>query len=143
MRLWSLHPKYLDAKGLVALWRETLLAQAVLAGRTRGYRHHPQLARFRTAPAPPKRVANYLRAIHAEASARGYRFDAARIGRGGRLGTVAVTEGRTFAPSSRCAIRTGWRRWHRSSGRSRIRPSTWSRDRSPIGKSCIPGTEDA
>ncbi len=47
MRLWSLHPKYLDAKGLVALWREALLAQAVLAGRTRGYRHHPQLARFR------------------------------------------------------------------------------------------------
>jgi Pyrimidine dimer DNA glycosylase len=46
VRLWSLHPKYLDARGLVALWREALLAQAVLRGRTRGYRHHPQLARF-------------------------------------------------------------------------------------------------
>ncbi|HEU5178767.1 MAG TPA: pyrimidine dimer DNA glycosylase/endonuclease V, partial [Burkholderiales bacterium] len=32
MRLWSLHPKYLDARGLVALWREALLAQAVLRG---------------------------------------------------------------------------------------------------------------
>jgi len=31
MRLWSLHPRYLDAKGLVALWREGLLAQKVLA----------------------------------------------------------------------------------------------------------------
>jgi hypothetical protein len=29
-RIWSLHPKYLDARGLVALWREGLLAQAVL-----------------------------------------------------------------------------------------------------------------
>lgn len=44
MRLWSLHPQYLDAKGLVALWREGLLAQAVLAGQTRGYKRHPQLA---------------------------------------------------------------------------------------------------
>ena len=93
MRLWSLHPKYLDTKGLVALWRETLLAQAVLAGKTRGYRHHPQLVRFRSAPAPSMRVANYLRAVHAEATARGYRFDAGRIGRGGRLDTIAVTEG--------------------------------------------------
>jgi len=57
MRLWSLHPRYLDPKGLVALWREGLLAQAVAAGRTRGYRHHPQLARFLEAPAlsPPGR----------------------------------------------------------------------------------------
>ena len=93
MRLWSLHPRYLDAKGLVALWRETLLAQAVLAGKTRGYRHHPQLVRFRSAPAPSMRVANYLRAVHAEATARGYRFDAGRIGRGGRLDTIAVTDG--------------------------------------------------
>ena len=46
MRLWTLHPKYLDARGLVALWREGLLARAVLRGATRGYRHHPQLHRF-------------------------------------------------------------------------------------------------
>ena len=50
MRLWSVHPKYLDARGLVALWREALLAQAVLRGRTNGYVHHPQLQRFRTQP---------------------------------------------------------------------------------------------
>lgn len=37
MRLWSIHPRYLDTKGLVALWRETLLlAQAVLFGNTKG-----------------------------------------------------------------------------------------------------------
>ncbi|MDI3502728.1 MAG: hypothetical protein PWR13_285 [Archaeoglobi archaeon] len=27
MRLWSIHSKYLDAKGLVAVWREGLLAK--------------------------------------------------------------------------------------------------------------------
>ena len=41
MRLWTLHPQYLDPRGLVALWREALLAQKVLLGRTRGYRAHP------------------------------------------------------------------------------------------------------
>jgi len=38
MRLWTIHPKYLDAKGLVALWRETLLAKHVLEGKTPGYK---------------------------------------------------------------------------------------------------------
>jgi hypothetical protein len=32
MRLWSLHPRYLDAKGLQAVWREGLLAKKVLQG---------------------------------------------------------------------------------------------------------------
>ena len=93
MRLWSLHPKYLDAKGLVALWREALLAQAVLSGRTRGYRHHPQLQRFREAQEPRKFIAEYLKVVHAEAAARGYRFDATRIGRGGRVNRTTVTSG--------------------------------------------------
>jgi len=30
MRLWTIHPKYLDRQGLLALWREALLAQKVL-----------------------------------------------------------------------------------------------------------------
>ena len=47
MRLWSVHPKYLDSKGLVALWREALLAKQVLEGGTKGYRNHPQLDRFK------------------------------------------------------------------------------------------------
>lgn len=47
MRLWSLHSRYLDSRGLVALWRESLRAQKVLMGDTIGYRHHPQLDRFR------------------------------------------------------------------------------------------------
>jgi hypothetical protein len=80
VRLWTIHPRYLDARGLVALWREALLARAVLRGETRGYRHHPQLARFRAHGLPRSAINAYLAAIHAEARARGYAFDARKIG---------------------------------------------------------------
>ena len=93
MRLWSLHPRYLDPKGLVALWREGLLAQAVIAGHTRGYRHHPQLTRFWQAPDPGGTIAAYLRAVQAEAAERGYRFDAGRIGDAAAGGRLQVTDG--------------------------------------------------
>lgn len=79
MRLWSLHPKYLDPQGLVALWREALLAQAVLRGETRGYRNHPQLDRFKTCLAPLSALSLYLESVHAEAQARGYHFDHGKI----------------------------------------------------------------
>ena len=79
MRLWTVHPRYLDAKGLVAAWREALLAQKVLAGKTRGYRHHPQLTRFRAQPDPLAAIASFLAAIAEEAQGRGYRFDTAKI----------------------------------------------------------------
>jgi hypothetical protein len=80
MRLWSLHPKYLDARGLTACWREGLLARKVLLGETRGYRDHPQLERFRAGGDPVALVDTYLRAIWREASSRGYSFDASKIG---------------------------------------------------------------
>lgn len=83
MRLWTLHPKYLDARGLVALWRETLLAQKVLQGNTNGYRNHPQLIRFREQTDPLKCVATYLRVIQQEAGRRGYNFDPGKIASGG------------------------------------------------------------
>lgn len=79
MRLWSLHPGLLDRQGLIACWREALLAQAVLLGRTRGYTRHPQLERFRAHPEPESAVGEYLAHIHQEAQQRGYRFDATRI----------------------------------------------------------------
>lgn len=80
MRLWTLHPRYLDPQGLVALWREALLARAVLRGRTRGYRRHPQLERFRAHSSPRLAISAYLAIIHAEATARGYSFDRKKIG---------------------------------------------------------------
>ncbi|MGH8505281.1 MAG: pyrimidine dimer DNA glycosylase/endonuclease V [Stenotrophobium sp.] len=93
MRLWSLHPQYLDAKGLVALWREGLLAQAVLAGQTRGYKNHPQLARFLESADPGKHIAAYLQQVHIESARRGYRFDAKKIGRGSVIELLTVTDG--------------------------------------------------
>lgn len=79
MRMWSLHPGYLDRAGLVACWRESLLAQAVLAGRTRGYRNHPQLERFRGSPEPLVAISAYLWGLRDEALHRGYRFDPSRV----------------------------------------------------------------
>ncbi|WME24223.1 pyrimidine dimer DNA glycosylase/endonuclease V [Brachybacterium sp. GU-2] len=79
MRLWSLHPRHLDRQGLTGCWRETLLAQAVLAGRTRGYRSHPQLERFRAQAEPLAAIGEYLEVLAEEALARGYRFDRSRI----------------------------------------------------------------
>lgn len=79
MRLWSLHPSLLDRAALVACWREGLLAQAVLAGRTTGYRNHPQLDRFRACAEPLRAVVTYLEEIRLEAGRRGYRFDATRL----------------------------------------------------------------
>lgn len=80
MRLWTLHPKYLDPQGLVALWREALLARAVLRNETRGYRHHPQLQRFRAHPTPRSAINAYLRAVLLEAERRGYSFDKTKVG---------------------------------------------------------------
>ena len=79
MRLWSIHPAYLDTKGLVAVWREGLLAQAVLAGRTKGYRHHPQLTRFKKLKNPLRGISTYLHVICDEADRRNYRFSRERI----------------------------------------------------------------
>lgn len=79
MRLWSLHPSQLDRAGLVACWREGLLAQKVLAGATRGYRNHPQLQRFRDTRDPRLAIATYLHAVADEADARGYHFARTRI----------------------------------------------------------------
>jgi len=93
MRLWSLHPKYLDTRGLVALWREGLLAQAVLSGRTNGYRHHPQLQRFRAQRSPLGAIADYLRGVYAEAVNRDFVFAAWKIGTARASGVIAVTRG--------------------------------------------------
>jgi hypothetical protein len=77
--LWTIHPKYLDVKGLVALWREGLLAQKVLQNKTKGYKHHPQLIRFRAQHRPVATIAGFLKGVHEEALRRGYHFDGSRI----------------------------------------------------------------
>jgi hypothetical protein len=93
MRLWTVHPSYLDAKGLVAAWREALLAQKVLAGKTRGYRHHPQLRRFQEQAKPRHAIAAFLRGLADEAQHRGYHFDTSKILRAKPVQPIAETEG--------------------------------------------------
>lgn len=91
MRLWSLHPKYLDTKGLVALWRETLLAKHVLEGKTKGYKNHPQLNRFKKSKNPGEAISQYLSGIYAEASARGYNFNKEKINWNFKRNKLTVT----------------------------------------------------
>jgi hypothetical protein len=75
MRIWSIHPKYLDTKGLLALWRETLLAKNVLEGNTKGYKNHPQLIRFKNSDNPLLVINQYLAAVYNESQTRGYHFN--------------------------------------------------------------------
>jgi hypothetical protein len=93
MRIWSLHPQYLDPQGLVALWRETLLAQKVLRGETRGYRNHPQLNRFKAARDPLAAISHYLGVVCDEAERRGYSFDRSKIHPAGKAARITVTSG--------------------------------------------------
>ncbi len=80
MRLWSLSPKYLDRQGLLAVWREALLAKKVLEGKTKGYRNHPQLERFKEQQYPLDHLNFYLQGIYEEALSRGYKFEKEKIG---------------------------------------------------------------
>ena len=93
MRLWSIHPKYLDRKGLVALWREGFLAQKVLKGETRGYRGHPQLHRFKLQKNPITAIGRYLTIIHEESINRGYNFNQGKIDKSNSRTKIEVTSG--------------------------------------------------
>lgn len=116
MRLWTVHPRHLDAAGLVALWREALLAQAVLLGRTRGYTRHPQLERFRGTADPAARIAGYLRVVADEAKARGYAFNASLIATsGGPHGRIPETKGQLLYE------------WEHLGRKLRRRSPTWCR----------------
>jgi len=93
MRIWSLHPQYLDTKGIVALWRETLLAKHVLLGKTKGYTNHPQLNRFKAAKRPIDAIDQYLAEVYKEATNRGYNFDKTKINWKIKPQTITVTDG--------------------------------------------------
>jgi hypothetical protein len=93
MRLWTLHPRYLDSQGLVAAWREALLAQKVLAGLTKGYQHHPQLLRFKAHNKPVETLAAFLTGLLDDAIARGYQFDPDKISKPRFRGQIETTQG--------------------------------------------------
>lgn len=93
MRIWSLHPTYLDSKGLVALWRETLLAKNVLEGKTKGYKNHPQLNRFKDSISPLQTINYYLSNVYFEAQERGYNFTKEKIDWNFKPIELSVTSG--------------------------------------------------
>lgn len=93
MRIWSFHPKYLDTKGLVALWRETLLAKNVLENKTKGYKNHPQLDRFKNSTHPLDDINYYLSIVFVEASTRNFNFDKEKFNQKNKIIKQKVTEG--------------------------------------------------
>ncbi len=93
MRLWSIHPRYLDPKGLVAVWREGLLALKVLKGKTQGYKNHPQLQRFKVCYDPVAAITGYLWYVHDESLSRGYSFDSGKLASRTRAPRLSVTTG--------------------------------------------------
>ena len=93
MRLWSIHPSYSDARGLVALWREGLLAQNTMHGNTKGYVNHPQLSRFKNTNNPIGAIASYLRYVADEADYRGYNFNRSKIANRRIRNAILVTNG--------------------------------------------------
>ena len=79
MRLWSLHPQYLDSAGLNASWREGLLAKNVLLGNTKGYTNHPQLIRFKNTQDPSLYIDAFLTEIYKEAVRRNFSYSKEKI----------------------------------------------------------------
>lgn len=81
MRIWSIHPKYLDNIGLIACWRETLLTKHVLLGLTKGYKNHSQLLRFKNSSSPIDYINFYLNELYIESQNRNYNFNKNKIGK--------------------------------------------------------------
>ena len=124
MRLWSVHPSYLDSRGLVALWREGLLAQEILLGNTQGYKNHPQLVRFRETANPLGAIASYLRYVADEADGRGYGFDRRKIINRRIHRKIIVTSGQLeyeFCHLLGKLKRRGMKRYQKLKGTKRIR----------------------
>lgn len=79
MRLWTIHPEYLDNKQLSTLWRDTLLAKNVLSGLTKHHKSDSQLNRFQNHPIPRKAINFYLSIIWEESQNRNMPFDESKF----------------------------------------------------------------
>lgn len=75
-RLWSLHPGYLDQKGLGACWKEAKGAQTSLMNPDAGGQQHSALIRFRAHHDPVGAIGAYMRSLWVEAALRrNYRYN--------------------------------------------------------------------
>ncbi len=93
MRLWSIHPKYLDVKGLCGLWREGIMARNALLGIRKGYINHPQLDRFKIQENPVLFIDTYLLNVYNESIMRNYNFNREKFGDSFTENKIEVTEG--------------------------------------------------
>ena len=115
MRLWTIHPRYLDTKGLLAVWREGLLAQQVLRNKTKGYRNHPQLSRFKSSSDPTGSISRYLRVICQEGVKRGYKFNEEKIASSDFTGWIDCKRGQLLYEWDHLKVKVQLRdaRWYR------------------------------
>jgi hypothetical protein len=93
MRLWSLHPKYLDVKGLNGLWREGIMARNALLGIKKGYFNHPQLERFKKQENSVLFIDTYLLNVYNESITRNYNFNREKFGLNFTDSKIDVTDG--------------------------------------------------
>jgi hypothetical protein len=70
---------YLDSQGLNAVWREGLLAQSVLQSKTKGWKNHPQLERFKNTINAMAAIGYYLLKIFEESQQRTYHYNYSKI----------------------------------------------------------------
>ena len=69
------------------------MAQKVLLGKTKGYKNHPQLVRFKETENSAEAIANYLRYVADEADKRNYKFNREKIFKNSPCKSIAITEG--------------------------------------------------
>ena len=76
MRIWSLHPQYLDQKGLGGQWEEGIIAQNTLFFQEGKYLNYPVLHRVKAHQEPVAWIGMYLNEILKEANVnRGYNYN--------------------------------------------------------------------
>ena len=69
------------------------MAKHVLEGKTKGYKHHPQLNRFKKAPVPLDCINQYLSVVYKESLQRGFNFTKDKINWEFNPSTLTVTMG--------------------------------------------------
>ena len=140
MRLWTIHPRYLDSRGLVALWRESLLARAVLRSQTRGYATPSSARAISHASESPLRDQRVPRCNPHGGNGPGLPIRRSETGPG--PGCSAVTQpppGNSYTSGSTCYV--SWRYGIRKcatggvvfASRDAIRSSFGPRDRRSLG----------
>jgi hypothetical protein len=102
VRLWSIHPEYLDRMGLLGLWREALLAQQVLHGETENYKNHSHMQRFYALPKEDamQYMSDYLFFVWQEGKLRGYKLNVNHIKDPRNGGSLSGSPRKLFTVSS-------------------------------------------